>query len=78
MTEIPRPRELEPEAPGDAKAAAVRSVFDSASMRSAAISLKRIADALEKLNDAPVNEYGETFAQSVYGGIARGLRDGRP
>lgn len=42
---------------------------------SIAISLKRIADAM---TTDPCNEYGETFVQAIYGGIARGLRDGRP
>jgi hypothetical protein len=45
-----------------------------AALYSIAISLKRLADVMT----GPCNEYGETFAEAIYGGIARGMRDGRP
>lgn len=45
-----------------------------AALISIAVSLKRIADEMT----GPCNEYGETMAQAIYGGIARGMRDGRP
>ncbi len=67
------PRELlEPEAPGDARHTTDTEEFDAASLRSIAISLKRIADALNE-----TNEYGEGPAAAVGAGLARALRDFR-
>lgn len=42
---------------------------------SVAISLKRIADSLEKIADAEANEYGEKGVNAVTGPLARMLRD---
>lgn len=43
---------------------------------SSAISLKRIADALDRLTDpnTPVNVYGEGFSAAIQNSIERGLR----
>jgi hypothetical protein len=45
------------------------------SLASIAISLKRIADGLEKLDPmAPINAYGETIGTCIQGQHERGLR----
>ncbi|ESW92963.1 hypothetical protein NKL07_22115 [Mesorhizobium sp. C280B] len=42
---------------------------------SIAISLKRIADAIEKIDPhAPVNQYGENFSDAIQNSLVRGQR----
>lgn len=36
--------------------------------------LTRVADALEKLTGAPVNQYGESFVDAIQNSHERGLR----
>lgn len=53
----------------------IAMVDTGAALASIAISLKRIADSLEKLTgDAAVNQYGESWPDALQNGIERGLR----
>lgn len=59
---------LEPEADRET------SLSDAAAV-SMAISMKRIADALERIDPtAPLNAYGETIGECIQGQHERGLR----
>ncbi len=55
---------------------AVQRPDDDGQVRlSVAISLKRIADALERIDPtAPLNAYGETIGECIQGQHERGLR----
>ena len=54
----------------------IKTSVERACTVSGTISLKRIADALDRLSDpnTPVNVYGEGFSEAIQNSIERGLR----